>query len=289
MGTWTIQTGVSTLFRETEIPATPGGTYYSEPYYIGLLKNGELNTTEAISDFTITKQYDWIKNVQLTNSSNGNYCQLTYEVGENTDTSPRSCIITVNHKPANKNLSYSITQSANTTQEPTEPTLTVYQFIAKYHVDNQGVGDKYSLKVNNYSVGESGSFASISSDEIKDGVISDEKPFKINITMSNPYKTGLQSELKFKFTISCDGLESFDAVINNDDGGGTKTVDIQHSQSNIGKLEIESIRPGLVISITIFKEGQTTITDQLKLSADIAGKITINSDEIPFVVTFDFI
>ena len=290
MGTWTIQTGVSTLFRETEIPATPGGTYYSEPYYIGLLKNGELNTTEAISDFTITKQYDWIKNVQLTNSSNGNYCQLTYEVGENTDTSPRSCIITVNHKPANKNLSYSITQSANTTQEPTEPTLTVYQFIAKYHVDNQGVGDKYSLKVNNYSVGsESGPFASISSDEIKDGVISDEKPFKINITMSNPYKTGLQSELKFKFTISCDGLESFDAVINNDDGGGTKTVYIQHSQSNIGKLEIESIRPGLVISITIFKEGQTTITDQLKLSADIAGKITINSDEIPFVVTFDFI
>lgn len=288
MGTWTIQTGVSTLFRETEIPATPGGTYYSEPYYIGLLKNGELNTTEAISDFTITSKPDWVNSVQFTPSQNGNYCQLTYEVGENLETSKRTGYITVKHGPANKTLTYSITQSANTTQEPTEPTPTVYQFIAKYHVDNQGDGDKYSLKVNNYSVGsESGPF--ISSDEIKDGVISDENPFKINITMSNPYKTGLQSELKFKFTISCENLESFNAVINNDDGGGTKTVDIQHSQSNIGELEIESIRPGLVISITIFKEGQTTITDQLKLSADIAGNITINSDIIPFVVTFGFI
>lgn len=281
MGKWTIQTGVSTLFRETEIPATPGGTYYSEPYYIGLLKNGELNTTEAISDFTITKQYDWIKNVQLTNSSNGNYCRLTYEVDENTDTSPRSCIITVNHKPANKNLSYSITQSANTTQEPTEPTPNTYDFSVTNYTGPQN----YPLQVGEYNSESGGLVASI-----KAGDQSNSKQLNIPITMSNPYKTGtLQSNLVFEFKISCDGLESFDAVINNDDGGGTKTVYIQHSQSNIGELEIESIRPGLVISITIFKEGQTTITDQLKLSADIAGNITINSDIIPFVVTFGFI
>ena len=284
MGTWTIQTGVSTLFRETEIPATPGGTYNSEPYYIGLLKNGALNTTEAISDFTITKQYDWIKNVQLTNSSNGNYCRLTYEVDENTGTSPRSCIITVNHKPANKNLSYSITQSANTTQEPTKPT--VYDFTAVYTGINLDDAQSYSLKVNNYSVGsESGPFESI-----KAGDQSNSKQLNIPITMSNPYKTGtLQSNLVFEFEISCDGLESFNATINNDYGGGEKTVYIQHSQSNIGELKIESIRPGVVMSITIFRGGQMSITDQLQLSAVIAGNITINSDIIPFVVTFDFI
>ena len=108
--------------------------------------------------------------------------------------------------------------------------------------------------------------------------------------MSNPYKTGtLQSNLVFEFKISCDGLESFDAVIDNDDGGGEKTVYIQHSQSNIGELKIESIRPGLSISITIFKDSRMSITDQLQLSAEIAGNITINSDIIPFVVTFDFI
>ena len=281
MGTWTKQTGVSTLFRETEIPATPGGTYNSEPYYIGLLKNGALNTTEAISDFTITKQYDWIKNVQLTNSSNGNYCRLTYEVDENTDTSPRSCIITVNHKPANKNLSYSITQSANTTQEPTKPTPNTYDFSVTNYTGPQN----YPLQVGEYNSESGGLVASI-----KAGDQSNSKQLNIPITMSNPYKTGtLQSNLVFEFKISCNGLESFDAVIDNDDGGGEKTVYIQHSQSNIGELKIESIRPGLVISITIFRGGQMSITDQLQLSAEIAGNITINSDIIPFVVTFDFI
>ena len=281
MGTWTKQTGVSTLFRETEIPATPGGTYNSEPYYIGLLKNGALNTTEAISDFTITKQYDWIKNVQLTNSSNGNYCRLTYEVDENTDTSPRSCIITVNHKPANKNLSYSITQSANTTQGPTEPTLNTYDFSVTNYTGPQN----YPLQVGEYNSESGGLVASI-----KAGDQSNSKQLNIPITMSNPYKTGtLQSNLVFEFKISCDGLESFDAVIDNDDGGGEKTVYIQHSQSNIGELKIESIRPGLSISITIFKDSRMSITDQLQLSDGIAGNITINSDSIPFVVTFDFI
>ena len=32
-----------------------------------------------------------------------------------------------------------------------------------------------------------------------------------------------------------------------------------------------------------------SITDQLQLSAEIAGNITINSDIIPFIVTFGFI
>ena len=128
MGTWTIQTGVSTLFRETEIPATPGGTYYSDPYYIGLLKNDKLNTTEAISEFEITSKPDWVNSVQFTPSQNGNYCQLTYEVGENIETSKRTGYITVKHGPANKTLTYSITQSANTTQEPTKPTPNEYVF-----------------------------------------------------------------------------------------------------------------------------------------------------------------
>ena len=48
--------------------------------------------------------------------------------------------------------------------------------------------------------------------------------------------------------------------------------------------------PGLVISITIFRGGQMSITDQLQLSAEIAGYITINNtDIIPFIVTFGFI
>ena len=283
MGTWTKQTGVSTLFRETEIPATPGGTYYSEPYYIGLLKNGELNTTEAKSDFTITKQYDWIKNVQLTNSSNGNYCQLTYEVDENTDTSSRSCIITVNHKPANKNLSYSITQSANTTQEPTEPTPNEYVFqIINYQASNQS----YSLQVNEYSLN---SESNVSFAWINAGDQSNSEELDINITMSNPYDKTLQSNLEFMFDISCNGLESFNADIDNDDGGGIKTAEIKLGSEKKGKLQIESVRIGLSISITIFKEGWMSITDQLQLSNSITGTIHINSDNIPFVVTFDFI
>lgn len=281
MGTWTIQTG-ATMFRETEIPASaPEGTYNSDPYYIGLKKNGKLNTTEAISVFEITSKPNWVNSVQLT--PNGDYCQLTYEVDKNTETSKRTGYITVKHGPANKTLTYSITQSANNTQEPTEPT--VYDFTAVYTGINLDDAQSYSLKVNNHSVGsESGPFESINA-----GDQSNSDQLDINITMSNQDDKTLQSDLKFMFEISCNDLESFDAVIDNDDGGGEKTVYIQHSQSNIGELKLEAIRPGLVISITIFRGGQMSIIEQPQLSNEIKGTITINSDIIPFIVTFGFI
>lgn len=283
MGKWQIQP--DTQNRTGNIPATPGETTYdSGLFYIGLLKNGK-PTTITISDFTITKP-DWIKDVSLGNKSPyGDYYPLTYKVDENTDTSERVGHISITHSAANKSIDYQITQSANTTQEPTEPTPTVYDFTAKYHVQNQGDGDKYSLKVNNYSVGsESGPFESINA-----GDQSNSDQLDINITMSNQDDKTLQSDLKFMFEISCNDLESFDAVIYNDDVGGEKTVYIQHSQSNIGELKIESIRPGLVISITIFRGGQMSIIEQPQLSEGITGTITINSDIIPFIVTFGFI
>lgn len=284
MGTWTKldNTQVPPLTDNINIPAT-AGTYYSDPYYIGLLKNGEHNTIN-ISDLTITDKPDWVKDASFNNKSqNGDqyHCLLTYEVDENTETSPRSGIIRFKHGPANKTLTYSITQSAN---KPTEPTPTVYDFTAKYHVQNQGDGDKYSLKVNNHSVGsESGPFESINA-----GDQSNSEQLDINITMSNKTLQQDDSDLKFMFEISCNDLESFDAVIYNDDVGGKKTVYIQHSQSNIGELKIESIRPGLVISITIFRGGQMSIIEQPQLSEGITGTITINSDIIPFIVTFGF-
>ena len=87
MGTWNIQPDTSTH----NIPAT-AGKYNSDSYYIGLFKNGELNTTEAISDLTITKSVEWIKDAYIdpqTQSPNGDYYPLTYEVNENTDKSER--------------------------------------------------------------------------------------------------------------------------------------------------------------------------------------------------------
>ena len=275
MGTWDPQSDT----QKRNIPAT-AGTYNSVPYYIGLLKNGK-HTTTTISNFTITKP-EWIKDVSLgEKSSNGNYYPLTYKVEENSDTSEREGIISIMHKDANKSIEYQITQAANTTQGPTEPTLNTYDFSVTNYTGPQN----YPLQVGEYNSESGGLVASI-----KAGDQSNSKQLNIPITMSNPYKTGtLQSNLVFEFKISCNGLESFDAVIDNDDGGGEKTVYIQHSQSNIGELKIESIRPGLVISITIFRGGQMSITDQLQLSAEIAGNITINSDIIPFVVTFDFI
>ena len=105
MGTWNIQ-----LDASHNIPAT-SGTYKSDPYYIGLLKNDEPNTTEAISDLTITKSVEWIKDAYidpLTQSPNGDYYPLTYEVEENSDTSEREGIISIMHKDANKTIKYII-------------------------------------------------------------------------------------------------------------------------------------------------------------------------------------
>ena len=76
MGNWEPQSDT----QKRNIPAT-SGTYKSDPYYIGLLKNDEPITTEAISDLTITKSVEWIKDVSLgEKSSNGNYYLLTYKV-----------------------------------------------------------------------------------------------------------------------------------------------------------------------------------------------------------------
>lgn len=280
MGTWTKldNTQAPPLTDNINIPAT-AGKYNSDPYYIGLLKNGELNTIN-ISDLTITDKPDWVKDASFNDKSqNGDYYHypLTYEVDENTETSPRSGIIRFKHGPANKTLTYSITQSANTTQEPTEPTPNTYNFSVTNYTGHQN----YPLQVGNYN-SESGGLV----ESINAGDQSNSDQLDINITMSNPYPT---TQLEFSFKISCNNLESFDAVIDNDGGGGEKTVYIQHSQSNIGELKIESIRPGLVISITIFSGGQMSIIEQLQLSNEIKGTITINSDIIPFIVTFGFI
>ena len=277
MGTWTKQT--DTQNRTDNIPATPGETTYnSDLYYIGLLKNGE-PITITTSDFKITN-HEWIKDVSFNKRQNDNYYQLTYKVDENTDKSERVGHISIKHDAANKIIDYYITQSANTTQEPTEPTPNTYDFSVTNYTGPQN----YPLQVGDYNSESGGSVASINA-----GDQSNSEQLDINITMSNPYKSALQSELKFKFEISCNNLESFDAVIYNDDVGGEKTVYIQHSQSNIGELKIESIRPGLVISITIFRGGQMSIIEQPQLSEDITGTITINSDIIPFIVTFGFI
>lgn len=277
MGTWTKQ--ADTQNRTDNIPATPGETTYnSDLYYIGLLKNGE-PITITTSDFKITN-HEWIKDVSFNKRQNDNYYQLTYKVDENTDKSERVGHISIKHDAANKIIDYYITQSANTTQEPTEPTPNTYDFSVTNYTGPQN----YPLQVGDYNSESGGSVASINA-----GDQSNSEQLDINITMSNPYKSALQSELKFKFEISCNNLESFDAVIYNDDVGGEKTVYIQHSQSNIGELKIESIRPGLVISITIFRGGQMSIIEQPQLSEDITGTITINSDIIPFIVTFGFI
>lgn len=284
MGTWKHQSDVSVA-----IPAT-AGTYKSDPYYIGLLKNGELNTTITISDFTITKSY-WIKDVSLGNKSpNGDYYPLTYKVDENPDKSEREGYISITHNAANKTIDYYIKQSANTTQEPTEPTPNTYSFSAVYTGDNMADVQSYSLQVGGTSVGsESGPFASS---------INDGDQLDIDITMSNPYTEALQSNLEFEFTISCDGLD-YNATINEADGSGDeKIVDIKRlaTSSNIGTLKIalkkiESKNANvLVINIIIFPGNQLSIIEQPQLSKVITGTIRINdtSVSIPFVVTFGF-
>ena len=284
MGNWEPQSDT----QKRNIPAT-SGTYKSDPYYIGLLKNDEPITTEAISDLTITKSVEWIKDVSLgEKSSNGNYYLLTYKVEENSNTSEREGIISIMHKDANKSIEYQITQAANTTQEPTPNT---YSFTAVYTGDNMADVQSYSLQVGGTSVGsESGPFASS---------INDGDQLDIDITMSNPYKEALQSNLEFEFTISCDGLD-YNATINEADGSGDeKIVYIKRlaTSSDIGTLKIalkkiESKNANvLVINIIIFSGNQLSIIEQPQLSKDITGKIIRINDtsvSIPFVVTLGF-
>ena len=104
MGNWVPQSDTSTH----NIPAT-AGKYNNDPYYIGLLKNDEPNTTEAISDLTITKSVEWIKDAYIdpqTRSPNGDYYPLTYEVDENSNTSEREGYILITHNAANKTIKY---------------------------------------------------------------------------------------------------------------------------------------------------------------------------------------
>lgn len=289
MGEWKKQ--IDKQKRTDNIPAT-SGTYNSELYYIGLLKNGE-PTTITISDFTITKP-EWIKDVSLDDKSpNGNYYPLTYKVEENSDTSEREGIISIMHKDANKSIEYQITQSANTTQEPTEPTPTVYAFqITNYESNNN-----YSLQVNEYNVDSEsgGSFAWINT-----GDINDSTSLNIDIKIaSNATAETSGRNLIFNFIIMGDGFE-FDSSIDNPRPTGDKLVDIIHNGETKGELKISNIvSGGLDVHITIFSNNQDPKPLELlsddtisvgALSEDITGTIAIKNSThvIRFKVTFGF-
>lgn len=283
MGEWQMQIDVSVV----EIPAT-AGTHKSDPYYIGLFKNGELNTTEAISEFEITKP-DWVKEASFGNKSlYGDYYPLTYKVDENTETSPRSGIITVKYGPANKSLAYPIKQSANTTQEPTEPTLNEYVFqITKYNGH-----PNYPLQVRGYRADPNNnvSFATIKANDINDTSLNID--IKIDLSATNSL-----DELNFNFTIIGKGFE-FDSSIKQN--GGTarwKSVYIMLGGERKGFLKVErSDNGGLKIRITIFPNNQNPkalalLSEDIStgvLSDSIEGTITINSHDIRFKVTLGF-
>lgn len=290
MGTWNPQS--DTLSHN--IPAT-SGTYNSELYYIGLLKNGE-PTTITISDFTITKP-EWIKDVSLDDKSpNGNYYPLTYKVEENSDTSEREGIISIMHKDANKSIEYQITQSANTTQEPTEPTPNEYVF----QITNYKSNKNYSLQVCGYSADPDNnvSFAWINTGDINDSTL-------LSIDIKISLKATIDTTGKnptFQFIIRGDGFK-FDSSINQNDGTtGQKSVDIILGSERKGNLSIgrnTTVSGGLGVHITIFSNNQNpkplallsddTISKGV-LSDDIKGTIAIKNSThvIPFVVTLGF-
>lgn len=289
MGKWEPQIDVSVA----EIPAT-AGTHKSDPYYIGLLKNGELNTTEAISEFEITKP-DWVKAVSLGNkSSYGDYYPLTYKVDENTETSPRSGIITVTYGPANKTLAYPIKQSANTTQEPTEPTPNEYVF----QITNYKSNNNYSLQVCGHSADRDNN---VSFAWINTGDINDSTPLNIDIKIAlaaTNDTTGKNSI--FNFIIMGDGFE-FDSSIDNPGTTGQKSVDIMLGGERKGDLIISrnTTVSGLSVHITIISNNQdpkalTLLSEDTistgVLSDDITGTIAIKNSThvIPFVVTLGF-
>ena len=289
MGEWKPQSDT----QKRNIPAT-SGTYNSVPYYIGLSKNDEPNTTEAISDLTITKSVEWIKDVSLgEKSSNGNYYPLTYEVEENSGTSEREGIISIMHKDANKSIEYQITQAANTTQGPTEPTLTVYDFIVTDYTGPQN----YPLQVGDYNSESGGSVASIKANDIND------TPLNIDIKI-DVLSTNSQDELNFNFTIIGKDFK-FDSSIKQN--GGTdrqKVVDIILGGEKKGFLKVEcSDNGGLKIRITIFRNNlnpkalallsEDIISEDINtgvLSDSITGTIAIKNSthKIQFNVTLSF-
>ena len=295
METWKKQDDILP-HNNNNIPAT-SGTYNSVPYYIGLLKNEEPNTI-TISDFTITKP-KWIKDVSLgEKSSNGNnYYPLTYEVDENTDTSERVGYILIKHNAANKIIEYIITQSANTTQEPTEPTLNEYVFQITNYSNNSN--NKYSLQVCGKSPDlnpdNKVSFASISTNDINDSTL-----LSIDIKIELKATNDTSRPLEFNFIIRCDGFE-FDSSIDNPDSTGNKLVYIMLGDEEKGKLWVNRIVSGLQVRIIISPNNlnpkalallsEDIISEDINtgvLSDSIEGTITINSHEIPFVVTLGF-
>ena len=281
MGNWNIQPDTSTH----NIPAT-AGKYNSDSYYIGLLKNDEPNTTEAISDLTITKSVEWIKDAQIdpqTRSPNGDFYPLTYEVDENTDKSEREGYILITHNAANKTIKYIIKQAANTTQEPTEPTLNEYVFqITKYHSDKnyllQVCGKSPDLNPDNKV-----SFASISTN--------DSTSLNINIKIALPATNDTSKPLKFNFMIIGDGFE-FDSSIKYN--GGTidsKSVDIILGGEKKGTLDVgrnTTVSGGLNVHITISPNNLNPKALAL-LSEDIISEDTISkgvlSDSIEGTIT----
>lgn len=295
MGTWTKQPDTSTH----NIPAT-AGTYNNDPYYIGLLKNGELNTTEAISDLTITKSVEWIKDAQIvpqtqTQSPEDDYYQLIYEVEENSDTSEREGYISITHSAANKPLKYIIKQAANNTQEPTEPTLNEYVF----QITNYESNKNYSLQVCGHSADPDNnvSFATIKANDINDST-SLNIDIKIALAATND-TTGKDST--FAFIIRGDGFE-FDSSIDNPRPTSWKSVVIMFGGKRKGRLNVgrsTTVSGGLGVQITIFSNNQDPKSlallseDTLSkgvLSENITGTIAIKNltHEIPFVVTLGF-
>ena len=293
MGTWNIQPDTSTH----NIPAT-AGKYNSDSYYIGLLKNDEPNTTEAISDLTITKSVEWIKDAQIdpqTRSPNGDFYPLTYEVDENTDKSEREGYILITHNAANKTIKYIIKQAANTTQEPTEPTLNEYVFqITDYHGNN-----KYSLQVCGKSPDLNPDnkvpFASISTN--------DSTPLNIDIKI-DLLSTNSWDELNFNFTIIGKDFEFDSSIKYNGGTTDSKSVDIILGDEKKGFLKVEcSDNGGLKIRITIFSNNlnpkalallsEDIISENINtgvLNDSIEGTIAIKNSthKIPFVVTLGF-
>ena len=288
MGTWVPKS--DTQKRTGNIPATPGETTYnSELYYIGLKKNGE-PTTITISDFTITKP-DWVKDVSFNKSQNDNYYQLTYKVDENTDKSERVGYISIKHDAANKTIDYYITQSANTTQEPTEPTLNEYVF----QITNYNNKSRYSLQVCGHSADPDNnvSFATIKANDINDSTL---LSIDIKISLAATAETSGRP-LKFNFTIIGKGFE-FDSSIDNPGPTGNKLVYIMFGGEEKGKLQIDSIVSGLNVHITIFSNNQNPkalalLSEDIStgvLSDSIEGTIAIKNSthKIHFNVTFGF-
>lgn len=291
MGKWKPQSDT----QKRNIPAT-AGKYNSDPYYIGLSKNDEPNTTEAISDFTITKSVEWIKDASLGEKSpNDDYYPLTYEVDENTDTSERVGYISITHSAANKSIEYQITQAANTTQEPTEPTLNEYVF----QITNYESNKNYSLQVRGYSADPDNnvSFATIKANDINDST-SLNIDIKIALAATND-TTGKDST--FAFIIRGDGFE-FDSSIDNPRPTSWKSVVIMHGGERKGRLNVgrsTTVSGGLGVQITIFSNNQDPKSlallseDTLSkgvLSDSIEGTIAIKNSThvIPFKVTLGF-